>query len=62
MTGKIDREAAPTRARVVSFHRMEDGNRIRRCWTAAGAPICPALPERLLAALRNWTHSLQGYP
>src|ERR1700677_910052 len=56
-------ERAATGARVVSFHRMEDGTRedyafLEEC----ERDYIHALPDRILAALRKLDDGLQGYP
>src|ERR1700681_429066 len=61
MTDKIAERAAPA-AKVVSFHRMEDGTREDYELLDLGErEYVRALPDRLLAALRELDHSLQGY-
>jgi predicted HD phosphohydrolase len=50
-------------ARVVSFHRMEDGTREDyELLERSGRNYVRALPDRVLAALRKLDDSLPGYP
>jgi predicted HD phosphohydrolase len=61
MTNEIDQRAAAGTG-TVSFHRMEDGTREDYALLdRAEREYVRALPDRLLAALRELDHSLQGY-
>src|ERR1700681_4756153 len=62
MTDKIAERAAPA-AKVVSFHRMEDGTREDYELLDLGErEYVRALPDRILAALQKLDQSLPGYP
>jgi predicted HD phosphohydrolase len=55
--------AAPSAARVVSFHRMEDGTREDYALLEESERrYIHALPDRLLSALCKLDTGLQGYP
>ena len=60
---KIVSSAGTSDARVVSFHRMEDGTREDyELLEESERDYIHALPDRILAALRKLDTGLQGYP
>ena len=60
---RIVSSAGASAARVVSFHRMEDGTREDyEFLEESERDYIHALPDRLLAALRKLDSGLQGYP
>src|SRR6202041_1326566 len=59
----MNEKPTSTGARLVSFHRMEDGTREDyELLEESERDYIQALPDRILAALRKLDVGLQGYP